>query len=207
MGQLEENHQKYLDRIKFYRSFGYDLEREREFIIDRSMPISGKILEVGTGKGHFALALAKRGFGFTSIDISEQEQSIARLNMQYHGLAKLADFRIEDAQNMNFTDHSFDIIFSVNVFHHLERPGIVLGEMTRLLRHGGKIVLSDFNAKGLAIINECHTHEGKVHDYFKHDLSETRSYFIDRGFEISEFQSETQRVTIAKDVKNIERDR
>ena len=68
--EVLENHKRYLERVKLYRSFGYDLEKERDFILDKSLPISGEILEIGTGKGHFALVLAKRGFRFTSIDIS-----------------------------------------------------------------------------------------------------------------------------------------
>ena len=196
--EIFENHKKYLERISFYRSFGYDLEKERDFILDRSMPVSGKILEIGTGKGHFALALAKRGFSFTSIDISEDEQKVAKLNMQYHGLGKQIIFRIEDAQNLSFPSQSFDVIFSVNVFHHLETPKVVLDEIARLLRPAGKIVLSDFNAKGLEIINACHAHEGRVHDCFKHDLNEAKDYFIVRGLKIYEFQSEVQRVLIAE---------
>ena len=88
--EVLENHKKYLDRVNFYRSFGYDLEKERDFILDQSLPISGDILEIGTGKGHFALALAKRGFSFTSIDISEEEQGIAKLNIQYYTLLRKA---------------------------------------------------------------------------------------------------------------------
>ena len=196
--EILENHKKYLDRVNFYRSFGYDLEKERDFILDKSLPISGKILEIGTGKGHFALALAKRGFSFTSIDISEEEQGIAKLNIQYYKLEKQVNFRIEDAQDLSFPDYSFDVIFSINVFHHLEKPQAVLNEIARLLLHEGKIILSDFNTKGLEIINACHAHEGRVHDYFKHDLGEAKNYFIIRGLKVHEFQSETQKVIIAK---------
>lgn len=203
MEDLKENHKKYLERVNFYRGFGYDLEKEREFILDRAMPFSGDILEIGTGKGHFALALAKRGFKFTTIDISEEEQGVAKLNIQYHNLDKQVNFRIEDAQVLSFPDHSFDVIFSINVFHHLEKPIIVLGEITRLLRRGGMVVLGDFNAKGLEIINACHTREGRVHDYFKHDLDMARDYFSNRSFGVNEFQSETQRVLVAKEKKDI----
>jgi len=156
-------------------------------------------LEIGTGKGHFALALAKRGFSFTSIDISEEEQRIAKLNIQYYGLEKQVIFKIENAQNLSFPDRSFDVIFSINVFHHLQEPQAVLNEIVRLLRPEGKIVLSDFNAKGLEAINACHAHEGRVHDYFKHDLSEAKDYFTIRGLKVCEFQSEVQRVIVAKE--------
>ena len=155
-------------------------------------------MEIGTGKGHFALALAKRGFSFTSIDISEEEQEIAKLNIQYYGLEKQVSFRIEDAVKLSFPDKSFNTIFSINVFHHLEKPQLVLNEISRLLHPVGKVILSDFTAKGFEIINKCHTHEGKVHDRSKHDLNEAKDYFANKGFNIKEFQSETQQVIIAE---------
>lgn len=194
-----ENHKKYLERVKFYRGFGYDLEKERDFILDRALPFSGEILEIGTGKGHFALALAKRGFSFTSIDISVEEQEIAKLNMQYLGLEKQASFRIEDAQSLGFPDKSLDTIFSVNVFHHLEKPFAVLDEIVRLLRPAGKVVLSDFSEKGLEIINTCHTHEGRKHDYFEHRLDEAKDYFLNKGLAVKEFQSEVQRMIVVQE--------
>lgn len=194
-----DNHKKYLERVKFYRGFGYDLERERDFILDRALPFSGEILEIGTGKGHFALALAKRGFSFTSIDISVEEQEIAKLNIQYFGLEKQASFRIEDAQSLDFPDQSLDTIFSVNVFHHLEKPFAVLDEIVRLLRPAGKVVLSDFSEKGLEIINTCHTHEGRKHDYFEHRMDEAKDYFLNKGLAVKEFQSEVQRMIVVQE--------
>ena len=195
--EVLENHLRYTERIRFYRSFGYDLEKERDFILDKALPFSGEILEIGTGKGYFALALAKRGLSFTSIDISKQEQEIAMLNMRYFGLEKQANFIIENAEHLSFSDKSFDVIFSVNVFHHLEKPLLVLEEISRLLRPSGKVVLSDFSKKGLEIINACHTREGRTHDYFKHRLNEAKDYFIGNGFAINEFQSLAQIVVTA----------
>ncbi len=194
--EVFENHKRYLERVNFYRNFGYDLEKERDFILAKSLPISGKMLEIGTGKGHFALALAKHGFSFISIDISEEEQAIAKLNIEYFGLEKQVVLRIEDAGNLSFPGQSFDTIFSINVFHHLEDPLAVLNEIIRLLRPAGKLILSDFTAKGLEIINVCHEHEGRKHDYFKHRLDEAKDYFVNKEFDIKEFQSEVQRVII-----------
>ena len=196
--EVLENHKRYLERVNFYQSNGYDLEKERNFILDKSLPISGEILEIGTGKGHFALALAKRGYNFTSIDISSQEQGIAMLNLRYLGLEKQVALKTEDATRLSFSEQSFNIVFSINVFHHLEKPQAVLEEIIRLLRNGGKVVLSDFNDKGLEIINACHTSEGRTHDYFKHRLNEAKEYFITKGFKIMEYQSQVQKVLIAQ---------
>ncbi|MFA5088775.1 MAG: class I SAM-dependent methyltransferase [Candidatus Omnitrophota bacterium] len=196
--EVLENHKRYLERVAFYRGFGYDLEKERDFILDKSLPVSGKILEIGTGKGHFALALAKRGFQFTSIDISAEEQGVAKLNIRYLGLENHVVFKIENAERLSFPDQSFDTIFSINVFHHLEKPLAVLSEIIRLLRPTGQIILGEFNAKGLEIINACHTHEGKKHDYFKHRLAEAKEYFLAKGLAIKECESEVQSVLKAE---------
>ena len=58
------NHQRYLKRKAVYSSFGYDVDKERAFIVAKARPFYGNILEAGTGKGHFALALAKAGYSF-----------------------------------------------------------------------------------------------------------------------------------------------
>jgi ubiquinone/menaquinone biosynthesis C-methylase UbiE len=197
-----ENHKLYSRRVEFYRGFGYDLEKERDFILDKSLPISGSILEIGTGKGHFALALAKGGFHFISIDISSQEQEIAKLNLRYFGLEKQADFRIEDARHLSFPDKSFNSILSINVFHHLQDPLQVLNEISRLLKPSGKIVLSDFTQKGMDIINRCHTQEGRTHDYFKNGLEQAKDFFTHKGFNIKEFQSNVQTVLVASHKKD-----
>jgi 2-polyprenyl-3-methyl-5-hydroxy-6-metoxy-1,4-benzoquinol methylase len=73
--EVLENHQRYLERKSFYKELGYDIDKERKFIFDKSQPIFGDILEVGTGKGHFALALAKEGYRFTTFDISEEDRN------------------------------------------------------------------------------------------------------------------------------------
>ena len=195
---ISENHIKYLERVSFYQSFGYDIEKEKCFILDKSLPICGNILEIGTGKGYFAIALAKRGFSFSSIDISKEEQRIAKLNIQYYGFEEQVILKTEDAERLSFPNQSFDTIFSINVFHHLENPLAVLDEMVRLLQLAGKAVLSDFSTEGLEIINMCHTQEGRKHDYFKHRLDEAKDYFVNKGLAIKEFQSEVQRVIIAQ---------
>ncbi|MDD5070261.1 MAG: class I SAM-dependent methyltransferase [Candidatus Omnitrophica bacterium] len=193
-----ENHKRYLERVNFYRNNGYDLEKERDFILDKSLPVSGEILEIGTGKGHFALALAKRGYNFTSIDISSQEQAVAALNLRYFGLEKQVLLKVENAVSMSFVSQSFNTVFSINVFHHLENHQAVLEEIIRLLCNGGKVVLSDFTDKGLEMINACHTAEGRTHDYFKHRLKEANEYFITKGFKTIEYESQVQKVLIAQ---------
>lgn len=195
--KLLENHKRYLKRINFYKNFGYDVEKERKFILEKACPLYGDILEVGTGKGYFTVELAKEGYGFTSIDISDEEQEFARLNTKYFGFEKLVDFKIENAEKLSFDDTSFDIIFSINTIHHLINPIKVMDELIRIVTLEGKIILSDFTKEGLEIIDKIHASEGRKHEAGRMILSDISEYLESKRFSIQKHTSRFQDVLIA----------
>ncbi len=192
-----ENHKRYLERINFYKRFGYDFEKERKFILEKTRPLVGSILEVGTGKGYFTLELAKEGYSFTSVDISDEEQKLARLNIKYFGLDKKVDFRIENAEHLSFEDRSFDIIFSINTIHHLANPLKVIDELTRIVTSEGKIILSDFSPEGLKVIDKIHASEGRKHEAGKINLKDIEGYLSHKNFRLEKHRSEFQEILIA----------
>jgi SAM-dependent methyltransferase len=195
--EISENHENYLERRALYGKFGYDMDAERGFVLERAKPIRGKILEAGTGKGHFAVILARDGYSFVSFDISEEEQRFARLNLAYFGLEKLVDLRIDDAEHTGFGDGSFDVIFSVNVIHHLNRPFAVMDEMVRILSPGGKLVLADFTQDGFRIMDKIHALEGKTHTRGELSLADAGTYLSGKGFWIKKSGSGCQDVIVA----------
>ncbi len=195
--EIFENHQRYLERKELYISFGYDIDKERSFVLEQAKPLCGKILEAGTGKGHFAIALAKQGLSFVAFDISQEELHFAKLNLAYFGLDKCADFRIEDAEHTSFADESFDTIFSVNTLHHLHSPYKVIDELTRILSQKGKLILSDFTEEGFTIMDKIHALEGKTHEESKTTLLDIESYLAKKGFSIKKAASVYQCVLIA----------
>jgi 2-polyprenyl-3-methyl-5-hydroxy-6-metoxy-1,4-benzoquinol methylase len=195
--EIIENHKSYLERKKLYSQFGYNLEEEREFILNQAKPISGKILEAGTGKGHFTVALAKHGYSFTSFDISEEELHFAKLNLGYYGLDKNVDLRIENAEQTNFANESFDIIFSVNTLHHFQYPNKVIDESTRILSKDGKLILSDFTDDGFDVIDKIHALENKTHNRGKAFLADVKTYLNAQGFKIKQASTAHQWVLVA----------
>ena len=183
--KVKENHRRYLARKSIYLKYGYDIDAERAFVIEKAQPVSGRILEAGSGKGHFTLALAQRGFHFTSFDISETEQAFARLNLQYHGLEQLVSFDIADGEALPYADHSFDFVFSVNLVHHLSNTRKVLEELIRVLAPDGKLVVSDINQRGLAIVDKVQALDGKAHQVGRDTLSDVQTMLLQRGFEVA----------------------
>jgi len=194
---LLANHKRYLERKALYSSLGYDVDKERAFILDKAQPLYGDILEAGTGKGHFALELAKAGYSFITFDISETEQAFAKLNLRYFGFEKQVDFRIENGETLSFKDKSFDVVFSVNTLHHLTNPYKVIDELLRVLSFKGKFVLSDFTQKGLALMDKIHASEGNKHEVGKTTLFDVEKYLTGKGFRVTKASSKFQDVLIA----------
>ena len=195
--EILEHHKNYLERKELYKKYGVNIDKERKFILDKADPVFGDILEIGTGKGHFAVLLAQEGYKFTSIDIAEETQGLAKMSLKYFGLDKFATFKIENAENMSFEDGSFDIIFSVNTVHHLDNPHKVMEEISRILTFEGKIVISDFSEEGFKILDKVHASEGRTHQKAKHDLKDMDLYLKQKKFKTEYHEDKFQHMLIA----------
>lgn len=172
------------ERKKLFLKFGYDLDREREVILEQASPLRGKILEAGTGKGHFASALAKCGISFTSFDISKEEKDIAKRYLKFQLLDGFADLRVENGEHLSFKDSSYDMIFSINTLHHFTQPHKVLDELIRVLKPQGKLVLSDFTEKGFKTMDQIHALEGNVHGRGTITMAEAAAYLRKNNFSL-----------------------
>ncbi len=73
-------------------------QRPESFILAKAKLSKGRTLEVGTGKGHLAIVLAKKGFRFISIDLDRKAQGVAKKVLKELKLDKLATLKIMDAE-------------------------------------------------------------------------------------------------------------
>jgi ubiquinone/menaquinone biosynthesis C-methylase UbiE len=190
--------QRIFERKKLHLRFGYDIDREREVILEKASPLRGRILEAGTGKGHFASALAKCGLSFTSFDISKEERDLAKLYLKFQLLDGFADLRVEDGEHLSFKNESFDMVFSINTLHHFARPHKVLDELIRVLKPGGELILSDFTEKGFKTMDRIHALEGNVHSRGKITLPEAASYLQKKHFRIKKSKTPFHQTFIAE---------
>lgn len=105
-----------------------------------------RVLDVGTGPGYLALAAARLvAPGGAAAGIDASPEMIARARLRAARLGVAVDYRVAAAEALPYGDASFDVVVSRLVFHHL--PGEVkrraLGEMARVLRPGGRLVVAD----------------------------------------------------------------
>ncbi len=100
-----------------------------------------RVLDVATGTGAGALALAGRAGLAVGIDASPGMLAEARRASAGHARPPL--FLRARVEEMPFLDASFDAVVSTRALHHWRDPDAALREMERVLRPGGRFVLAD----------------------------------------------------------------
>jgi SAM-dependent methyltransferase len=98
-----------------------------------------RVLDVGTGPGYAARRAAERGAVATGVDIAEQMVALARSR---NGASR---FLRADAEELPFSDRSFDALVGNLVINHLPRPDRAVREFVRVLRREGAIALSTWD--------------------------------------------------------------
>jgi SAM-dependent methyltransferase len=98
-----------------------------------------RVLDVGCGPGFYAEALADRGASVTAFDASPDLVRRAQLRV-----GSRADVRVWDLEQPLtwLTDEDFDVALMALVIHHIDDRVRALSEVHRVLRPGGRLVLS-----------------------------------------------------------------
>ncbi|MEW6264410.1 MAG: class I SAM-dependent methyltransferase [Thermodesulfobacteriota bacterium] len=99
----------------------------------------GKLLEIGCSMGTDLLALARRGFMVTGLDLTEAGIELARKRFGLYGFP--ADLRVADAENLPFEDNSFDLVYSFGVLHHTPDTEKSVIQAHRVIKPGGAAVV------------------------------------------------------------------
>ena len=120
---------------------GVELERTSKQYTLACVPTDGalSILDVGCGAGRNSKAMAAHGHTMTGVDLSEH--AIARYRDAGY------DGRVMDLQQrFELEDETFDLAFCSEVIEHVTDPSHLAAEMFRVVRPGGRLVLSTPNS-------------------------------------------------------------
>jgi ubiquinone/menaquinone biosynthesis C-methylase UbiE len=144
---MTEASSQYFDRVAgqwdVLRS-GYFGEAVREAAIRLAglMP-EHVVADVGAGTGYLSAGLAPLVARVYALDGSPAMLEIARKNLQ--GFANV-EFRVADGLSLPLPSCSLDAAFANMYLHHCEQPMKAIQEMSRLLRPGGRLVITDMDA-------------------------------------------------------------
>lgn len=98
-----------------------------------------KVLEIGCGLGTDGAQFAKAGAIYTGVDLTDAAVELARQRFELFELP--GTFRTADAENLDFADESFDVVYSHGVLHHTPDTERAVHEAHRVLRPGGRAVV------------------------------------------------------------------
>ena len=95
----------------------------------------GRVLDVGCGRGFLLDAFRRRGWTVEGTEMSEASSAHARevLGLPVH---------VGSLESLGLPAESFDAVTLWHVLEHVTDPGILLGEIHRLLRPGGVLLVS-----------------------------------------------------------------
>ena len=133
---------------------------ERPAMLALAGDVAGRrILDVGCGSGPLFAALRDRGAIVTGFDKSAGMIELARRR-----LGDDADLQVADlGRPLPFPDNTFDDVTASLVLHYLEDWGPALAELRRVLKPGGRLVVSVEHPFAITLM---HREAGRTADYF-----------------------------------------
>jgi ubiquinone/menaquinone biosynthesis C-methylase UbiE len=142
LNDIETGYDMIADKFSGTRAFMW-----RDLGLVKDLEKSGdKVLDFGCGSGRLVGFFCGKYKSYVGVDISQKLIDIAK--QRYHSektnFVKLSN----DFSRLPFKDSYFDIVFSIAVFHHFpsrEYALDVVDELHRVLKPGGKIVITVWN--------------------------------------------------------------
>ena len=100
-----------------------------------------KILDVGAGTGRLSVELQKLGAEVTALDVSEE--MLGELKRKNKNIETV----VGDAEKLQFENETFDIVVAAFLIVHLKDPTRFFDEVYRVLKNGGKFLVTNINQK------------------------------------------------------------
>ena len=117
--------------------------------------VSGDVLEIGTGMGYGIEVIAPAAKNFVTIDKSVPQLGALPANVRFWQMA---------VPPIAMPEEAFDCVVSFQVIEHIKRDREFVSEVHRILRHGGKFVVSTPNAPMSLTRNPWHVREYRAEE-------------------------------------------
>jgi 2-polyprenyl-3-methyl-5-hydroxy-6-metoxy-1,4-benzoquinol methylase len=147
----------------------------RAFLLDRVAP-GEHVLDLGCGDGAFATALLAAGCAVTMADVAEEALRRARARAPEADAVKLAE-----GEPLPFAEDAFDVVWAGEVLEHVADVVGLLSEVRRVLRWGGRLLVTTPRHGRLVVATDAHFDPRADHLRF-FSARTLRAVLADAGF-------------------------
>jgi ubiquinone/menaquinone biosynthesis C-methylase UbiE len=171
MADLDQNRQRAIVRDRFTRTaevFGNAVMQTRavEAEILAEMVTARKndwAVDLACGTGALAVAFSRHVRWIMGLDLTPAMLAVAQRAAREANARNIA-FALGNAQDIPFPDASLDLALSSYALHHVPEPGRVIGEMSRVLKRGGRAGIIDIFVQEDQRSAEMHDRIERVRD-------------------------------------------
>lgn len=125
------------DLIASFRDYGSTIED----LLESRVEPGNLCIEVGAGEGDLLPHLASQFEQVVAVDVSTSMLQRAKERTTELGLENI-DFVLDEPKQLNFEDAA-DLVSCNMVLHHVASPSSLVGDMARLIKPGGFLLLTD----------------------------------------------------------------
>ena len=152
------------ERVSLEASDNFVYQRSRLAYVEAAKLVSGRVLEIGTGTGYGVDIIAPNASEFVTLDKYRSER--------VDSLPANVRFVESTVPPLPFEDETFDYVVSFQVIEHIKHDKRLVSEVMRVLRPGGKFIVSTPNKPMSLTRNPWH-----VREYTAEELSQLLSDF------------------------------
>lgn len=145
------------ERVSRERSDNFVFQRSRLAYVEAARRVGGRVLEIGTGTGYGIEIIAPSAESFVTLDKFRSSE--------VESLPQGVEFREATVPPLPFDDESFDCVVSFQVIEHIKRDRAFVGEVRRVLKRGGKFIVSTPNRPMSLTRNPWHVREYTAEEF------------------------------------------
>lgn len=124
---------------------------------EKAMDIAGveagkKAADIGAGSGFLTEGLLRRGLHVVAVD--QSQEMLSQMKHKFGGSA--VDYRLGPAERLPLADREVDFVFANMYLHHVESPAGAIREMVRILKPGGRLVITDADEHNFEFLRREH---------------------------------------------------